>query len=66
MRLIGYCLLANHFHRLLWPRRDGDLSRWMQWLLTSHIRRTTAMNREAAMSGRAASRPSPFKTTPII
>ena len=39
MRLTGYCLLNNHFHLLLWPYNDGDLSRWMQWLLTSHVRR---------------------------
>jgi len=39
MRLVGYCLMSNHFHLLLWPHKDGDLSRWMQWLLTSHVRR---------------------------
>jgi putative transposase len=37
MRLIGYCLLPNHFHLLLWPWKDGDLSDWMQWLLTTHV-----------------------------
>jgi putative transposase len=39
MRLIAYCLMPNHFHLVAWPREDGDLSRWMQWLLTSHVRR---------------------------
>ncbi len=39
MRLLGYCLMPNHFHLVAWPREDGDLSRWMQWLLTSHVRR---------------------------
>jgi putative transposase len=39
MRLLSYALLPNHFHLVLWPRADGDLSRWMQWLLTSHVRR---------------------------
>jgi putative transposase len=39
MRLSGYCLMPNHFHLVLWPRGDGDLSRWMQWLLTAHVRR---------------------------
>lgn len=39
MRLTGYCLMSNHFHLVLWPHKDGDLSRWMQWLLTSHVRR---------------------------
>ena len=39
LRVLGLCLLPNHFHLLLWPHADGDLSRWMQWLLTSHVRR---------------------------
>src|SRR5688500_15490888 len=39
MRLLGYCLMPNHFHLVLWPHADGDLSRWMQWLLTAHVRR---------------------------
>jgi putative transposase len=39
MRILGYALMPTHFHLVLWPRGDGDLSRWMQWLLTSHVRR---------------------------
>jgi putative transposase len=39
MRILGGCLMPNHFHLVLWPHRDGDLGRWMQWLLTSHVRR---------------------------
>jgi len=39
MRVLGYCLMPNHFHLVLWPRADADLSRWMQWLMTSHVRR---------------------------
>jgi len=39
MRLIGFCLMTNHFHLLLWRHEDGDLSRWMQWLMGSHVRR---------------------------
>ena len=39
MRLLAWCLMPNHFHLVLWPHGDGDLSRWMQWLLTSHVRR---------------------------
>ena len=39
MRLVAYCLMPNHFHLVLWPHGDGDLSRWMQWLLTAHVRR---------------------------
>ncbi len=39
MRVSGFCLMPNHFHLVLWPLGDGDLSRWMQWLLTVHVRR---------------------------
>ena len=37
--LLGYCLMPNHFHLVLRPHEDGDLGRWMQWLLTTHARR---------------------------
>ena len=39
MRLLAYCLMPNHFHLVVWTLQDGDLGRWMQWLLTSHVRR---------------------------
>lgn len=39
LRVLAYCLMPNHFHLVLWPRHDGDLGRWMQWLMTSHVRR---------------------------
>jgi REP element-mobilizing transposase RayT len=39
MRILAYCLMPNHFHLVLWPQEDGDLSRWMQWLQTTHVRR---------------------------
>ena len=39
MRLLGYVLMHDHFYLVLWPRKDGDLSRWMQWLMTAHVRR---------------------------
>jgi putative transposase len=39
LRVLAWCLMPNHFHFVLWPHGDGDLSRWMQWLMTSHVRR---------------------------
>ncbi len=39
LRILAFCLMPNHFHLVLWPCNDGDLSRWMHWLLTSHVRR---------------------------
>ena len=39
MRVIAYGLMPNHFHLVLRPHGDSDLSRWMHWLLTTHVRR---------------------------
>jgi putative transposase len=37
--VLGACLMPNHFHLMLRPKNDGDLGRWMHWLLTCHVRR---------------------------
>ena len=29
MPVLGFRLLPNHFHLVVWPKEDGDLSRWM-------------------------------------
>jgi putative transposase len=39
VRVLAFCLMPNHFHLVLWPHADGDLGRFMQWLLTCHVRR---------------------------
>ena len=38
IRLLAWCLMPNHFHLVLWPQQDGEMSRWMHWLLSSHVR----------------------------
>ena len=39
MRVLGYCLMPNHWHLVLWPLADGDLGRFLQRLTTTHVRR---------------------------
>jgi putative transposase len=39
MRILAYAIMPNHWHLLLYPRNDGDLSRSLQWLGTTHARR---------------------------
>jgi putative transposase len=39
VKLIAYCLMPNHFHFVLSPEEENSLSAWMQWLMTSHVRR---------------------------
>jgi len=39
MSVLAFCLMPNHFHLVVEPREDGELSPWMQWLMTAHVRR---------------------------
>jgi REP element-mobilizing transposase RayT len=39
MRLLEYCVMPNHFHLLLWPRRDDDLARYLRWVTGVHGQR---------------------------
>ena|SRR6266498_303532 len=32
VRIAAYCLMANHWHLLLWLRTDGELSGVMRWI----------------------------------
>jgi putative transposase len=37
--LLAVCLMPNHLHLVVRPRRDGDLASWISWLFTTHVRR---------------------------
>jgi putative transposase len=39
VRLLAYCLMPNHWHLVVWPRGDGDLSQYMRWLAVTHTQR---------------------------
>ena len=42
MRVLAWCLMPNHWHLLLWPREDGDLSKYMRLLTLTHTQRVHA------------------------
>jgi len=46
MRLCAYCLMPNHWHFVVWPERDGDLSAFMQQLTNTHVKRWKEHRRE--------------------
>jgi REP element-mobilizing transposase RayT len=39
MRLLAFRVMPNHWHLVLWPRDDGDLSDFLGWLSNTHTRR---------------------------
>ena len=50
-RLLAYCVLPKHWHLVLTPRKDGDLSKLMGWLTTTHSARWHAKPRRAGTGG---------------
>lgn len=47
MRLLAYCVMPNHWHLVVWPHKDGDLSRFVGWLSLTHTQRWHAHRRNA-------------------
>ena len=50
-RLLAYCVLPKHWHLVLIPRKDGDLSKLMAWLTTTHSARWHTKPRRAGTGG---------------
>jgi len=38
VKIYAFVLMPNHFHLILEPNKAEDLSKFMQWLLTSYVR----------------------------
>jgi putative transposase len=44
-RLLAYCVMPNHWHLVVWPRKDGELSRFVGWLTLTHTQRWHAQRK---------------------
>jgi putative transposase len=62
MRLPAYCVMPYHFHLMLWPRRDGELSDFMRWLTLTHTQRWHAYHHTAGSGHLYQGR---FKSFPV-
>jgi len=39
VRLLGYCVMPNHWHFVLWPKEAGELTAFVRWLTHTHTMR---------------------------
>lgn len=62
MRILAYCLMPNHWHLVLWPRRDGDLSEFIGWVTLTHTQRWHAFHRSTGTGHLYQGR---FKSFPV-
>ena len=42
IRLLAYCLMPNHWHMVLWPMKDGEMTEFLRWLTITHSQRLHA------------------------
>lgn len=50
IRISAYCLMPNHWHLVVWPRLDGELSEVLRWVTVTHTQRWHA-HRHTAGTG---------------
>ena len=48
-RLLSYCLMGNHWHLVVWPREDDELSRFVGWLTLTHRQRWHAHRKSTGL-----------------
>ena len=39
IRIAAYCLMPTHWHLILWPRHDDELSEVLRWITVTHTQR---------------------------
>jgi putative transposase len=61
-RIISYCLMPNHWHFVLWPKQDEQLSEFMRLLTVTHTQRWHAHPHSAGTGPLYQGR---FKSFPI-
>ncbi|MFC1802259.1 transposase [Patescibacteria group bacterium] len=45
MRILAYSIMPNHWHLVLSPKNDGDLSKFIGWLSNTHTKRWHAIKK---------------------
>ena len=38
-RILAWCLMRNHWHFVIWPKADGELTAYVRWLSHTHAMR---------------------------
>ncbi len=62
VEVLGWCLLPSHWHLVLLPHGEGDLSDFMRWLQMTHTQRWHAHRRSAGSGPLYQGR---FKSFPV-
>jgi putative transposase len=39
IRILSYCVMSNHWHFVVWPKEDGQVTQFFRWLAHTHAMR---------------------------
>ena len=45
IRILSYCVLSNHWHFVVWPKADGQVTAFFRWLTHTHAMRWRVAHR---------------------
>ena len=62
LRIVAFCVMPNHWHLVVWPSEDGQVSSFMHWLTLTHATRWHASRGSA---GHGAVYQGRFKSFPV-
>ena len=62
LRLLDWCLMPNHWHFVVYPQADGQVSAFFRWLTHTHAMRATTHRRVLGMGPLYQGR---FKSLPV-
>jgi putative transposase len=64
LRILGYCVMPNHWHMVVWPREgeDRQVSEFLRWLTVTHTQRWHAQHHTAGSGHLYQGR---FKSFPV-
>ena len=62
VRILCWCVMPDHWHLVIWPKRDGELTTFMRWLTLTHTQRWKQAHRAVGKGHLYQGR---FKSFPI-
>ena len=62
VRILGYCVMPNHWHFVLWPELDDQVSAFMHQMTSTHVRRWQKAHH---CEGEGHVYQGPFKSFPV-
>jgi putative transposase len=62
LRILAWCLMRNHWHFIVWPRKEGEVTDYFRWLAHTHSMRWHVAHRTV---GRGHLYQGRFKSFPV-